>query len=277
MRRTRAVAALAAIAWLAVAAAGALVALAVFRREGISIGGNACGGAGASQVCRHIDRELALAELGWFSWAAVAGGVLLIVVGIAGALRPRWRRVLGPVALAVALLGVLGAGHLDNRFCPGGATVATCGRTDDEWGPILRDPLLELRADTRAELVGRPSQPGGPAFEQAQTMETFRARALDGFVLLKDVVLASVVLLSLIVALGWIRPAVFAVVAAATGALVVIAGVWDYTTPCSKDLGCPELRGLVTVAAVALAVLVWATTLVIAAVVPRLAGRFRRS
>jgi hypothetical protein len=267
---------LAAIAWLAIAAVGALVVVAVFQREGISIGGNACGGAGASQVCRHIDRELALAELGWFSWATAAGGVLLVVAGIAGALMPRWRPILGPVALAVALLGLLGAGHLDNRFCPGGATIATCGRMVDEWGPILRDPLLELRADTRAELVGRPSRPGGPAFEKAQTMETFRSRALDGFVLLKNVVLASMFLLSLIVALGWIRPAVFAVVAAVTSALVVVAAVWDYMNPCSKDVGCPELRGLLTAAAVGLAVLVWATTLVIAAVVPRLAGHFRR-
>ena len=118
MRRTRAVAALAAIAWLGIAAAGALVVVAVFQREGISIGGNACGGAGASQVCRHIDRELALAELGWFSWATAGGGMLLMIAGIGGALKPGWRPILGLVALAVALLGLLGAGHLDNRFCP---------------------------------------------------------------------------------------------------------------------------------------------------------------
>ena len=118
MRRTRAVAALAAIAWLGIAAAGALVVVAVFQREGISIGGNACGGAGVSQVCRHIDRELALAELGWFSWATAGGGMLLMVAGIGGALKPGWRPILGLVALAVALLGLLGAGHLDNRFCP---------------------------------------------------------------------------------------------------------------------------------------------------------------
>ena len=272
MRRTRAVAALAAIAWLGIAAAGALVVVAVFQREGISIGGNACGGAGASQVCRHIDRELALAELGWFSWATAGGGMLLMIAGIGGALKPGWRPILGLVALAVALLGLLGAGHLDNRFCPGGDTVATCGRTVDAWGPILRDPLLELRADIRAEFVGSSSRPGGPAFEEAQTMETFRSRALDGFVLLKEVVFASVFLLSLIVALRWIRPAVFAVMTAVTGALVVVAAVWDYTTPCS-DEGCPELRGLVTAAAVGLAVLVWATTLLIAAIVSRLRDR----
>lgn len=136
MRRTRAVAALAAIAWLGIAAAGALVVVAVFQREGISIGGNACGGAGVSQVCRHIDRELALAELGWFSWATAGGGMLLMVAGIGGALKPGWRPILGLVALAVALLGLLGAGHLDNRFCPGGDTVATCGRTVDAWGLI---------------------------------------------------------------------------------------------------------------------------------------------
>ena len=63
MRRTRAVAALAAIAWLAIAAAGALVVVATLQREGISVGGNACGGAGASQVCRHIDRTLSLEDL----------------------------------------------------------------------------------------------------------------------------------------------------------------------------------------------------------------------
>ena len=272
MRRTRAVAALAAIAWLAIAAAGALVVVATLQREGISVGGNACGGAGASQVCRHIDRTLSLADLGWFSWATAAGGVLLVLAGTAGALVPRWRAILGPVALAVVLLGLLAAAHLDNRFCPGGETVATCGRTVDEWGPILRDPLLELRADTRAELVGRRLRPGAPAFEEAQTMETFRARALDGFVLFKTVVLASVLLLSLVVALRWITPAVFAVIAAVTTTLVVEAAVWDYTTPCSSE-GCPELRGLVTAAAVGLAVLVWATTLVIAAVVSRLRDR----
>ena len=120
MRRTRAVAALAAIAWLAIAAAGALVAAATFQSEGISVGGNACGGAGASQICRNIDRTLALAELGWFSWATAAGAVLLVLAGTAGALMPRWRPILGPVALNVVLLGLLAAGHLDNRFCPGG-------------------------------------------------------------------------------------------------------------------------------------------------------------
>ena len=200
MHSSRAVAALAAIAWLAIAAAGALVVGAVFQPEGISIGGNACGGAGASQVCRHIDRELALADLGWFSWTTVVGGGLLVVAGIAGALVPRLRPMLGVVALAVALVGLLGAGHLDNRFCPGGETAGTCGRTDDEWGPVLRDPLLDLRAETRAELVGRPARPGGPAFEEGQTMETFRSRALDGFALMKKVVVSAVFLLSLVVA-----------------------------------------------------------------------------
>ena len=270
MHSSRAVAALAAIAWLAIAAAGALVVGAVFRPEGISIGGGACGGAGASQVCRHIDRELALADLGWFSWATVVGGGLLVVAGIAGALVPRLRPMLGVVALAVALVGLLGAGHLDNRFCPGGETVGTCGRTDDEWGPVLRDPLLELRAETRAELVGRPARPGGPAFEEGQTMETFRSRALDGFALMKKVVVSAVFLLSLVVALRWIRSAVFAVVAAATGGLVVVVAVWDYTNPCSEELGCPELRGVPTAAAVGLAVIAWIATLVIAAVVSRL-------
>ena len=130
------------------------------------------------------------------------------------------------------------------------------------WGPILRDPPLELRADTRAELVGRRLRPGAPPFEEAQTMETFRARALDGFVLFKTVVLGSVLLLSLIIALRWIEPAVFAVIAAVTTTLVVEAAVWDYTTPCSSE-GCPELRGLVTAAAVGLAVLAWALTLAI--------------
>jgi hypothetical protein len=58
-------------------------------------------------------------------------------------------------------------------------------------------------------------------------------------------------------------------VAAATGALVAVAGVWDYTNPCSEQVGCPELRGLLTVVAVGVAVIVWVTTLVIAAVVSR--------
>ena len=48
--------------------------------------------------------------------------------------------------------------------------------------------------------------------------------------------------------------------------------MWDYTTPCSSE-GCPELRGLVTAAAVGLAVLAWALTLAIAAVVSRLRDR----
>jgi hypothetical protein len=270
--RRRGVAGFAAIAWLTIAAAGALVVVAVFLPEGISIGGNACGGPTETlpQVCRHIDRELALADLGWFSWAAVAGGLLLVVAGIAGARVPRWRSILGVVALAVVLVGLLGAGHVDNRFCPGGEMVGTCGRTDDEWGPVLRDPLLELRAETRAELVGRLARPGGPAFEEGQTMETFRSRARDGFVLLKEVVVAAVFLLSLVVALRWIRPAAFAVVAAATGALVAVAGVWDYTNSCSEDVGCPEQRGVLTVAAVGVAVIVWVATIVIAAVVSRL-------
>jgi hypothetical protein len=278
-RRTGTIGAALTIAiWLAIAGAGVLACVAALLPEGIAIGGSACGGPTATlpQVCRHIERELSLADLRWFSWATIAGCVLLVLVGIFGAVRPGWRPLLSLAALTIVFVGLVGVAHVDNRFCPGGDTVATCGRTDGKWGPVLRDPLLALRAETRAELVGRPARPGGPVFEEEQTMETFRARALDGFELLTWVAVVAMFSVSLVAALLWIRPAPIAVVAALTGSLVVGAAVWDWTTPCGEE-GCPELRGLLTAGAVAVSGMVWAVTLAALAVVSRVRRRSARS
>ena len=95
--------------WLAIAAAGVLMLVAVFRSDGISVGGEACGGAGSSQACLHIDRELSITDLGWFSGATITGSVLTLLAGLAGSAVPRARRGLAAAVLALTLIGLAGS------------------------------------------------------------------------------------------------------------------------------------------------------------------------
>jgi hypothetical protein len=265
--------------WLAIAGAGVVVVAAILRPDGVSIGGSACGGGGASQVCREIDRELSITDLHWFSWATLAGGVVLVLAGIVGAAVSSARRPLGIAVLVLALAGLVGVAHVDNRFCPGGESLGTCGRADEAWGPVLEGPLLDLRRETRAMLVGRPAQPGGPEFEAEQTLQTFRARALGGFELLTRAVLGLVFLGAFLVARPAIASLPLALVATVTAGGVVSIAAWDLTGTCAEDSS-ECWRGLFTAGAVVAAALVWAAVgavIVVARQVRRLPRRPGRS
>ena len=250
---------------------GALGLVAAFALDGISIGGNACGGAGAQQACRDIDRTLAAGlDLSWFSAALVGSAAVLVVVAVLALLRPGLRFVLSLVVLVVAFAGLVGTEHVSSRFCPGDS-VGTCGRPDDEWGPVLRPALLELRADARSRLVGRPIRPGAPVAEAAQTLETFRADGLRGWRYLHR---AAIVLW--FVALGLVlAPALSRAWQVVPAVLSVGLVSWAFVV--ERTHGCPEgesecYSGLALALAVFASGLVWALALAILGIV-RLARR----
>jgi len=244
---------------------GAGVLAGAFALDGISIGGDSCGGAGAEQACREIDRALSVGgDLRWFSAAVVAWAVALAGLGVVGLVVPPARLVLSLAVLGLALAGLVAGEHVDSRFCPGEPR-ATCGRPDGEWGPVLRDPLLDLRADTRRALVGRPVEPGGPPAEAAQTLETFRASGLDGWTVLRRLsVILWFVALTLLVP-RFVRTPWKAALAVVTLGAVSWAFVSDRMHPCEGD-GSECYQGLLTVAAAVAAGLAWAVAFAAAAV-----------
>jgi hypothetical protein len=250
---------------------GALGLVAAFAHDGIAIGGSSCGGGGAEQACRHVDRTLTVGlDLGWFSAALLALAIVLVVAAVVALLRPRLRFALSLVVLGIASAGLVGTEHVTSRFCPG-EPGATCGRADDDWGPVLRPALLDFRADTRARLVGRPVRPGAPVAEAAQTLETFRADGLGGWRYLHRaaIVLWFVALaLVLVPALprAWLRvPAVLSV------GLVSWAFVVERTHTCPE--GASECySGLPLAIAVVASAVLWALAFAILGIV-RLARR----
>jgi len=239
-----------------VAALGGVALVVAVALDGISIGGSACGGAGSNGACRSVDRTLRVGlDLGWFSAAAIVLSAVLVVVGAMGLVRPRLRPALALVVLAVAFAGLVGTEHVSSRFCPG-APGATCGRTDGEWGPVLRPALLELRADARARLVGRPVRPGAPAVEAARTLASFRADGLGGWRLLHGTAVAL-----WFVALALLLPRVVtrpwqAALAVVTVGLTSWAIVVYRTHPCAA--GAAECyRGLVITLALLVSAVLW--------------------
>lgn len=239
-----------------VAALGGVALVVGLALDGISIGGSACGGGGAEQACRDVDRRLTVGlDLGWFSAAAIVLSAVLVVVGAMGLMRPRLRSALALVVLGVAFAGLVGTEHVSSRFCPG-EPGATCGRTDGEWGPVLRPALLELRADARARLVGRPVRAGAPAVEVGRTLDSFRAAGLAGWDTLHG---AAVVLW--FVALALLLPRVVmrpwrAALAVVTVGLTSWAIVVYRTHPCAT--GASECyRGLVITLALLVSAVLW--------------------
>jgi len=237
-----------------VAGVGVVVLVGAFALDGISIGGSACGGSGADQACRRVDRTLSAGlDLGWFSVGVVFLALVLVAVGSLGLVRRRLG--LSLVVLCLAFAGLVGTEHVASRFCPGDPG-ATCGRSDGAWGPVLRPALLELRADTRARLVGRPVRPGAPVVEAAQTLDSFRAAALAGWHLLRVAVVvlwfvALALLLPRVVARPW-----RAVLAVVTVGMTSWAVVVDRTHPCAE--GASECyRGLATTLALLGAAILW--------------------
>lgn len=258
MAPARVAAAARAVPWAATAAAGALVLLAGFRPDGIRIGGYACGGPTGTlpQVCRQIDRNVSLAtDLGWFSVLLITGGAALAAVGAAGIALPPARVALAAAALGLVVTGLVGTGHVDGRFCPGD-DLGACGRSDDDWGPVLRGRLLELRSETRAALVGRPTRPGGPDFDREQTLEFFRVSPDTGFELLRWSLFAGLFVSALEVVRRVVRKPWLALVATATGGAVAAALIADWTHPCAE--GASECyRGLLTLLTLVAAAFVW--------------------
>src|SRR5262249_53692462 len=152
-----------------------------------------------------------------------------------------------------------------SRFCADVAG-ATCGRSDDAWGPVLRGPLLAFRAYVRRELVGRPVEPRGPRAEPAPTLESFRAAARDGWTTLHATVVALwFVALALLVPRLVRRPWA-AALGVATAGLVAWALVYDRLHPCEVDGG-DCYRGLVTAFSLAVSTLAWGVALAAAAAV----------
>lgn len=243
-----------------VAAVGVVALVVALAFDGISIGGSACGGGGAQQACRSVDRTLKVGlDLGWFSAAWVVLATVLLVVGVVALARPGLRDALAVVVLVVAFAGLAGTEHVASRFCPG-VPGATCGRSDGDWGPVLRPALLDLRADTRAQLVGRPVRPGAPAAESAQTLESFRAAGLAGWRLLHG---AAVVLW--FVALALLLPRVVtrpwqAVVTVVTVGITSWAIVVYRTHPCAADAS-ECYRGLVVTLALLASAVLWGLAL----------------
>ena len=239
-----------------VAAVGVVALVVALAFDGISIGGSACGGGGAGQACRSVDRTLRVGlDLGWFSAMWVVLASVLVVAGVVAFVRPGLRDALALVVLVVAFAGLVGAEHVGSRFCPG-ERGATCGRSDGDWGPVLRPALLHLRADARAELVGRPVRPGAPAVEASQTLDSFRAKGLAGWRVLH---VAAVVLW--FAALALLLPRVVtrswqAVLAVATVGLTSWAVVVYRTHPCMPDAA-ECYRGLVVTLALLASAVLW--------------------
>jgi hypothetical protein len=254
-----------------VGALGVLALVAAFAVDGLTIGGSACGGAGADQACRQVDRTLTVGlELGWFSLALALLATVVVVAAAVALLRPRLRVVLSLVVLAVALVGLVGTEHVSSRFCPGDR-LATCGRSDDAWGPVLRPALLDLRADARSELVGRPVRPGAPVADAAQTLETFRADGLRGWTILHRAAIAlwfvalALVLVPAVPRLWQAIPAVVSV------GLVVWAIVVERTHTCPE--GASECySGLPLALAIGASAVAWGLALAVAGLA-RLARR----
>jgi hypothetical protein len=266
------------IAWVGscalVAALGALLATAAAADQGISIGGNVCGGAGESQRCVHVDRLLTVGwDLGWFSAATLAIAAGLVGVGIAGAVLPSLRPWLAGAAALLALVGLVGAEHVESRFCPG-TSLATCGRSDVAWGPVLRSPLLELRAEQQALHVGRPVVPGGPVAVPERTLDSFRAAGATGWRWVRGLVVAAWFLALAQLSAIAVRPRWASVLAVATVGGIVWAVVVDAVSPCAEDAS-ECYRGLLTGFAFVASAVAWLVALAAAWVVGAVRRRLR--
>jgi hypothetical protein len=256
MKRMTLVRSAAAASFALLALSGVLVAVYALTVDGISIGGDVCGGAGASQRCLHLDRVLLVGtDLGWFSVAVLATGATFAVLGIFGVAVSRLRLWLGLAAAVLVVVAMVGTEHLDSRFCPGEPR-ATCGRSDDAWGPVLRAPLVELRGEERLRFVGKPVEPGGPVAEAGQTFETFRASPLTGWTWIRRLVITAWFLALAQLAVFFIRPLWAVPVAVATLGGSGWAAIADSMHPC-LDKGSDCYRGLLTLLAVGVSAIVW--------------------
>jgi hypothetical protein len=258
-----------------VAVLGTLLGTAAVADEGISIGGNVCGGGGSAQRCLYVDRFLTVAwDLGWFSAAALLTAVGLVGVGVAGAAVPSLRPWLATAAALLAVVGLVGVEHVEGRFCPGSPR-ATCG-SDMAWGPVLRPPLLELGAEQTQAHLGRPVVPGGPVADPGRILETFRASAATGWTWVRRLVVAVWFLALAQLAAMLARPLWAAVLGVVTVGGFVWAAVADAMYPCAKGAS-DCYRGLLTGFAFMASTVLWVIALAVAGIVSVVRRRLRSS
>ena len=238
-------------------AAGAAVLVAAYALPGIDIAGSACAGGGAEQVCRDLARGLSLGrDLGW-PLIYPLGAAVIVGLGLAGLVRAANVAVLVAIALLVVSFGGLAYTEaVGAKFCGSARFHETCERTDAEWGPYLRPPLLELRHDALRRYEGKEARPGGPTFNREDILPSFSVEPRTGWTLVRNasVVLYFLSIFELVRRLS--RQIVVSLLVASTGGIVVWAQLAERFSPCDPDIG-ECYGGFATALSVVVAAFVW--------------------
>jgi hypothetical protein len=242
-----------------VAAAGAAAAVAPFLPKGLALSGSACGGGGSEQRCIGIARRLSLVEISPRAWLFVAGGVLCVLLAGAAilAVRRGWAAA-APLTLALAVVTVIGlvsmervAAHVEPASVQG-----TIGRVLEDWNPFLEPELRDMREDAVRRYAGKPTAPGGPAYDREQILDSFSVREQAGWKILRWATVVG--FFAGLVALATLLTSslALAVTLAGTGGLVTWALAFDRARPCDSNASeCYD--GLVTFFAFAVAIVWW--------------------
>ena len=239
-----------------IVAASAMAALAAVLLPGLVLGGSACGGAGDTQRCTGIARQLSLVETSPRAWAYVAGAALCAVLASATLLVARasaLRIVLALSILCVVFLGLVQTARIDAKLGP---SEGTYGRSLEDWGPFLAPALLDLRRDALRRYAGARTEPGGPLDDREQILDSFSVRPREGWRLLYAAVVVAFFAAGLQTVRRFVRRPSLALMAAATGGIVVWAAVLDRATVCDPDAS-DCYRGFATLLAVAAASVAW--------------------
>ena len=131
----------------------------------------------------------------------------------------------------------------------------TWGRTLEDWGPFLAPELRDLRQDSLRRYAGRPSEPGGPAYEREQILLDLSARGQDGWRLLYASVLVLFFAAVLDATRRLVRRPTVAAATATTVGLVLWAIVADRASLCHGGSECWD--GVLTTLAVGTAAVAW--------------------
>jgi hypothetical protein len=239
-----------------VAIAGALIALAPLRQDGLVLGGSACGGGGNAQRCTGIARRLSLVEVSPRGWLFVVGGVLCVALAAAAlVLRRRSGVRLGIAAavLTLAFAGLVQTERIGALLGPEGG--GTWGRSLEDWGPFLSPELADLRQDALRRYAGTRTEPGGPLYDREQILPSFSVRTQDGWRLLRGAVIVLFFIALFETVRRLVRRPTLAVTTTVTAGLVVWAMVADRAAHCEEGGECWE--GLATLLAVIFAAISW--------------------
>ena len=238
------------------AAAGLTLALAPFMREGLVLGGSACGGGGNEQRCTGIARQASLIAISPRAWVFVTVGVLCVVLSAAALVVSRrrdGRLLLGLAVVVLAFTALIQAEQVHALLGPEGG--GTWGRTLPDWGPFLSPELRDLREDALRRYEGRPTEPGGPLYEREQILPDFSARKQDGWRLLYASVLVLFFTALIEATRRIVRRPTLAFAAATTFGLVLWAMIVDRASPCHGESECWD--GILTILAVGAAAIGW--------------------